>query len=57
MDKLNGVEGGKLEAEPNKTASGTVVNPTPETDMDALLLGRMGVSFGTNSDQSAGLMH
>lgn len=48
MEKLNGVEGGKSEAESNKAAPGTVVNPTPETDMDALLLGRMGVSHLAN---------
>lgn len=45
MEKLDSAEEGKSESELAKVPTVMVVNPIPECEMDALLLGRIGVSI------------
>lgn len=45
MEKLESIEEGKSELELAKVPAVATVNPIPECEMDALLLGRIGVSF------------
>lgn len=48
MEKLNTVEEGKLDSESTVKGPVAVANPAPECEMDALLLGRIGVSVKHN---------
>ena len=44
MEKLDTVEEGKSDSESTVKGPVAVANPVPECEMDALLLGRIGVS-------------